>query len=106
VFYYPEDGAGIKADRRRQNDFGYQMVKRRVHRPLRGAEPDRAETQRRPLLPDVGQAQLQPLSYLAYVAANGPHRARPSARTSIRNRIGVVEPFLRGKWSIFAGAAL
>src|SRR6266516_4512140 len=28
VFYYPEDGAGIKEDRRRQNDFGYQLVKR------------------------------------------------------------------------------
>src|SRR6185436_18764357 len=28
VFYYPEDGAGLKADKRQQNDFGYQMVKR------------------------------------------------------------------------------
>jgi len=29
VFYYPEDGAGYKSDRRRQNDFGCQLVQRK-----------------------------------------------------------------------------
>jgi dienelactone hydrolase len=103
VFYYPEDGAGLKADKRQQNDFGYQMVQRGFIALCVGQNP----TSPRPLAdlyyPTWDKAQLQPLSYLAYVAANA-HTMLSQRKDVDAARIGVVGHSYGGKWSLFAGA--
>jgi len=103
VFYYPEDGAGIKADKREQNDFGYQAVKRGMVALCVGQNPTAPRPNADLYFPTWDKAQLQPLSYLAYVAANAHTflSQRPEVDPA---RIGVVGHSYGGKWSIFAGA--
>ncbi len=103
VFYYPEDGAGIKADRRQQNDFGYQMVKRGFVALCLGQNPTAPRANADLYYPSWDKAQLQPLSYLAYVAANA-HTYLSQRPDVDPKRIGVVGHSYGGKWSIFAGA--
>jgi len=103
VFYYPEDGAGLKADRRRQNDFGYQMVKRGFVALCIGQNPTAPRPNADLYYPTWDKAQLQPLSYLAYVAANG-HTVLSQRKDVDPARIGVVGHSYGGKWSLFAGA--
>ncbi len=103
VFYYPEDGAGLKADRRKQNDFGYQMVKRGFMALCIGQNPTAPRPGADLYYPTWDKAQLQPLSYLAYVAANG-HTVLSLRKDVDPARIGVVGHSYGGKWSLFAGA--
>ena len=103
VFYYPEDGAGIKADRRQQNDFGYQLVKRGFVTLCLGQNPTPPRPEADLYYPSWDKAQLQPLSYLAYVAANA-HTWLAQRPEVDPNRIGVVGHSYGGKWSLFAGA--
>jgi hypothetical protein len=103
VFYYPEDGAGLKGDKREQNDFGYQAVKRGMAALCIGQNPTAPRPNADLYYPSWDKAQLQPLSYLAYVAANA--HTYLSRRADIDpTRIGVVGHSYGGKWSIFAGA--
>jgi dienelactone hydrolase len=103
VFYYPEDGAGLKADRRLQNDFGYQLVKRGFVALCVGQNPTAPRPNADLYFPSWDKAQLQPLSYLAYVAANAHTwlAARPDVDP---RRIGIVGHSYGGKWALFAGA--
>ena len=103
VFYYPEDGAGLKADRRQQNDFGYQMVKRGFVALCVGQNPTAPRPNADLYYPAWDNAQLQPLSYLAYVAANA-HTVLSQRKDVRADRIGVVGHSYGGKWSLFAGA--
>ena len=103
VFYYPEDGAGIKADRREQNDFGYQAVKRGFVALCLGQNPTAPRENADLYYPTWDKAQLQPLSYLAYVAANA-HTYLSQRGDVDPKRIGVVGHSYGGKWSLFAGA--
>jgi hypothetical protein len=103
VFYYPEDGAGLKADRRGQNDFGYQAVKRGFVALCLGQNPTAPHENADLYYPAWDKAQLQPLSYLAYVAANA-HTFLSGRPEVDPGRIGVVGHSYGGKWSLFAGA--
>jgi dienelactone hydrolase len=103
VFYYPEDGAGMKEDRRQQNDFGYQMVKRGFVALCVGQNPTAPRPNADLYYPTWDKAQLQPLSYLAYVAANA-HTMLSQRKDVDPARIGVVGHSYGGKWSLFAGA--
>lgn len=103
VFYYPEDGAGLKADRRQQNDFGYQMAKRGFVALCIGQNPTAPRPNADLYYPTWDKAQLQPLSYLAYVAANG-HTALSQLKYVDAARVGVVGHSYGGKWALFAGA--
>lgn len=103
VFYYPEDGAGIKADRRKQNDFGYQAVKRGLVALCVGQNPTAPRPNADLYYPTWDKAELQPLSYLAYVAANA-HTMLSQRRDVNPARIGIVGHSYGGKWSLFAGA--
>jgi dienelactone hydrolase len=103
VFYYPEDGAGMKADRRGQNDFGYQMVKRGFVALCVGQNPTAPKPLADLYWPSHDQARMQPLSYLAYVAANA-HTVLAQRPDVDPSRIGVVGHSYGGKWSLFAGA--
>jgi hypothetical protein len=103
VFYFPEDGAGIRAERRNQNDFGYQMVKRGFVALCVGQNPTPPRPGADLYYPSWDRAQLQPLSYLAYVAANAHTylSRRPEVDPA---RIGVAGHSYGGKWALFAGA--
>jgi hypothetical protein len=103
VFYYPDDGAGLKADRRGQNDFGYKAVKRGFVALCLGQNPTAPHENADLYYPTWDRAELQPLSYLAYVAANA--HTYLSGRPDVDpGRIGVVGHSYGGKWSLFAGA--
>ena len=100
VYYQPLDGAGLNPERRQQNDFGYQLVKRGFAALCVGTQP----WLNGPIYyPDFERAQLQPLSYLAYVAANC-HTILAGQRGVASKRIGIVGHSYGGKWSLFAGA--
>ncbi len=101
VFYYPEDGAGLKPEKRRQNDFGYQLAKRGFVALCVGQKPWIKDADL--YYPSFEKAQLQPLSYLAYVSANC-HTLLASLPEVDPKRIGVVGHSYGGKWSMFAGA--
>jgi len=103
VYYYPEDGAGMKPDKRTQNDFGYQMVKRGFVALCLGQNPTAPRPSADIYYPVWDQAQLQPLSYLAYVAAN-VHTYLSQRPDVDPKRIGVVGHSYGGKWAMFAGA--
>ena len=103
VFYYPEDGAGIREQKRRQNDFGYQLVKRGFVALCVGQSPTSPKPGADLYYPAWDKAQLQPLSYLAYVAANA-HTVLAQRPDVDGDRIGVVGHSYGGKWSLFAGA--
>lgn len=101
VFYYPEDGAGLKPDRRGQNDFGYQAARRGIAALCLGMNPTPPKEGAVLYYPSWDRAQLQPLSYLAYVAANA--HTFLSKRPGIDpKRIGVAGHSYGGKWAMFA----
>jgi hypothetical protein len=100
VFYSPEDGAGLTPDKRLQNDFGYQMARRGFVALCVGQQP----WLNGPIYyPSFDKATLQPLSYLAYVAANC-HTILARLPQVDARRIGVVGHSYGGKWALFAAA--
>jgi hypothetical protein len=101
VFYYPEDGAGLKLEKRLQNDFGYQLAKRGFVALCVGLQPGKEGS---PIYyPGWENAQLQPLSYLAYVSSTC-HAALARVPGVDPRRIGIVGHSYGGKWALFAGA--
>ena len=103
VFYYPEDGAGMKEDRRGQNDFGYTLATRGFVALCVGQNPTAPKPNADLYWPSHDKAQLQPLSFLAYVAANA-HTVLAQREDVDPARIGVVGHSYGGKWALFAGA--
>ena len=92
-FYTPETSIGLKGEFR---DFAYQLAKRGFVTLSIGSPGGDA---RKPVLSEG--AKCQPLSYLAYVAANG-WQALASLPEVDRRRIGIVGHSYGGKWSLFA----
>lgn len=91
VYYDPETGVGLgKAGR----DFGYQLVKRGFV-ILSVGSPYQSN------YPEAGKPPLQPLSYLAYMAANC-YNALASEPGVDPKRIGVLGHSYGGKWAMFA----
>jgi hypothetical protein len=103
VFYYPEDGAGLREKKRNQNDFGYQAVRRGIAALCLGQDPGPPKPGADLYWPTWDGAKLQPLSYLAYVAANC-HTYLAGRGDIDPARIGVVGHSYGGKWALFAGA--
>lgn len=103
VFYFPDDGAGLRESRRRQNDFGYQLVRRGFVALCMGQNPTPPEPNADLYYPTWDQAQHQPLSHLAYVAANA-HTLLARRSDVDPARIGIVGHSYGGKWALFAGA--
>jgi len=101
VFYYPEDGAGLRPQRRQQNDFGYQAARHGIAALCVGQNPTEPKEGADLYYPAWDRAQLQPLSYLAYVAANC-HTLLSGMPQIDPRRIGVVGHSYGGKWAMFA----
>lgn len=92
VFYGPEDAAGLNPEKRLQHDFGYQLI-RRGFVSLNIGDPGST-------YPNDKEAQLQPLSYMGYVAANCSNLLAGLPEVD-GARIGVVGHSFGGKWAMF-----
>ena len=101
VYYDAETGVGLNEKELR--DFGCQLAKRGfVVLSIGTPEFCSLKPPYKPLweTPE-GQPQLQPLSALAYVAANC-HTALANMPNVDPNRIGIVGHSYGGKWAMFA----
>jgi hypothetical protein len=91
VYYDPETGAGLKA-KNELRDFGYQLTRRGFVTLSVGWPRDFTNEQ---------SPALQPLSCLAYVAANC-YNALATLPEVDAQRVGVVGHSFGGKWAMFA----
>jgi len=90
-FYEPETSIGLKKP---LLDFGYQLTKRGFVTLSIGSPGGDAR------MPETGKARCQPLSFLAYVAANCCN-ALASLREVDAQRIGIVGHSYGSKWAMF-----
>ena len=91
VYYEPETGAGMGKELR---DFGYQLAKRGFVTLSVGMQPSL-------YYPSKENAELQPLSALAYTAANCCNAAANLPAVDPQ-RIGITGHSYGGKWAMFA----
>lgn len=99
VFYEPETAIGIegKPDR----DFAYQLTKRGFITLSIGTREASARQEFALFYPDIGHAQVQPLSMLACAAANA-WQVLANIPGVDSTRIGIVGHSFGGKWAMFA----
>ncbi len=103
VFYDPETSAGLNP-KSQMRDFAYQLVKRGFVTLSTGTPGafDHPGMETRELLIAAGEElKIQPLTYLAYVAANC-HTALSLRSDVDGKRIGIIGHSYGGKWSMFA----
>jgi hypothetical protein len=93
VVYY-DARTGIGQGKAELRDFAYQLAKRGFVTLSLGSPPAS-------YYPDKDKAQLQPLSYHAYVAANCYNALAGLAQVDAK-RVGVVGHSYGGKWAMFA----
>jgi len=100
VYYDAETGAGLGKELR---DFGHQLARRGIAALSIGTpEFCSLKAPYRPLCEHVeGRVRLQPLSALAYVAANC-YNAMANLPKVDADRIGIVGHSYGGKWAMFA----
>ncbi len=98
VYYEPETAVGLKGENR---DFAYQLTKRGFVTLSIGTTEATAAKTYALYWPSIDNAKVQPLSMLAYAAANAWHvlAAQPQVDSK---RIGVTGHSFGGKWSMFA----
>ena len=98
VFYEPETSIGLGKPHR---DFGYQLARRGFVVLSIGTKEATENKTYALYYPSLENATLQPLSALAYAAANAYHvlAARPEVDP---RRVGVVGHSYGGKWAMFA----
>ena len=99
VYYEPETAIGKGGEYR---DFAYQLAKRGFVTLSIGTTGATAAKTYALYHPQIDDAQVQPLSMLAYAAANAWHvlASRPEVD---EKRIGIVGHSFGGKWAMFAG---
>ena len=103
VFYEPETAAGLNP-KSQMRDFAYQLVKRGFITLSIGTPGalDHPGMETRELLIAAGkELKIQPLTYLAYVAANC-HTALSLRGDVDAKRIGIIGHSYGGKWAMFA----
>jgi dienelactone hydrolase len=96
VYYEPETSIG-QNPKQPLRDFGLQLAKRGFVTLSIGTPGGNAWK------PDTGKAVCQPLSFHAYVAANGWHALANLPEVDTK-RIGVAGHSYGGKWAMFAAA--
>lgn len=99
VFYEPETAVGIGGKPYR--DFAYQLVKRGFVTLSLGTTQTTNNKTYSIYYPDINNASTQPLSALAYAAANA-WEALAKVDDVDSTRIGIVGHSYGGKWAMFA----
>ena len=99
-FYEAETSVGQKENGEPLLAFGYELAKRGFVTLSVGSPANDAWTPKVPQPGDAGRV-LQPLSYLAYIAANG-YQALASLPEVDPTRVGIVGHSYGGKWAMFA----
>jgi dienelactone hydrolase len=98
VYYEPESAVGLKTENR---DYGYQLARRGFVVLSIGATAATAAGTYGLYHPSLDDAQVQPLSMLAYAAANAWHVLADRLEVDAQ-RIGIVGHSFGGKWAMFA----
>ncbi len=98
VYYEPETAVGLGKD---QRDFAYQLAKRGFVTLSIGAKEALAAREFSIFYPSVENATIQPLSMLAYAAANAWHILASVSEVDSA-RIGIMGHSFGGKWAMFA----
>lgn len=98
VFYEPETAVGLK---RPDRDFGVQLVKRGFVVLSTGIDAIIKEKPYHQYYPDYYNATVQPLSMLAYLAANAYNLVARLPDVDPK-RVGITGHSYGGKWSMFA----
>jgi hypothetical protein len=94
VFYDPETAVGLGDPKKEHRDFGYHLAKRGFV-VLSIGQPSQL------YYPDKENATIQPLSALAYAAANCYHVLASMPEVD-PHRVGVTGHSYGGKWAMFA----
>jgi dienelactone hydrolase len=101
VYYDPETAIGLGAPDHPDRDFAYQLAKRGfVTLSLGTSEATRAGTFSL-YYPDIKKATVEPLSMLAYAAANAWYVLSKVPEVD-PDRIGIMGHSFGGKWAMFA----
>lgn len=101
IYYEPETAVGLGD--RANRDFAYQLARRGfVTLSIGTSEATQAETYSI-YYPDIHHAEVEPLSMLAYAAANAWHLLADLPEVD-SGRIGIVGHSFGGKWAMFASA--
>jgi|WetSurMetagenome_2_1015567.scaffolds.fasta_scaffold04383_7 dienelactone hydrolase len=98
VYYEPETAIGLGAPYR---DFAFQLAKRGFVTLSLGTTATTNSKTYSLYYPDVQNSQIQPLSVLAYAAANSWYLLANMAEVD-SDRIGIAGHSYGGKWSMFA----
>lgn len=101
VFYEPETAAGI--DGKPFRDYAYQLVKRGFVTLSLGTTESTNNRTYSIYYPSIDQAEVEPLSMLAYAAANAWHVLAKVPDVDPA-RIGIVGHSYGGKWAMFASS--
>lgn len=99
VFYEPETAVGIGGKPHR--DFAYQLTKRGFVTLSLGTSQTTQNRTFSIYYPGIENAELQPLSALAYAAANAWH-VLAKVKDVDSTRIGIMGHSYGGKWAMFA----
>lgn len=101
VYYEPETSIGWGKPDHPNRDFAYQLAKRGfVTLSLGTSKATRAKTYSL-YYPDIKNAQVEPLSMLAYAAANAWYVLSKIPQVD-SSRIGIMGHSFGGKWAMFA----
>ncbi len=98
VYYEPETAIGLNGENR---DFAYQLTKRGFVTLSIGTTEATAAKTYSLYWPSIDDAKVQPLSMLAYAAANAWYVLAEQPQVD-SERIGVTGHSFGGKWSMFA----
>jgi len=99
VFYEPETAVGIGG--KPQRDFARQLVKRGFVTLSLGTREASKRREYSLYYPSITHAEVQPLSMLAYAAANAWHVLAKVPEVD-SSRIGITGHSFGGKWAMFA----
>lgn len=101
VYYEPETAIGLNNQQLPYRDFAYQLVKRGFITLSIGTTETTNNKKYSLYYPDIEDAKIQPLSTLAYAAANAWEVLANYAAVD-SNRIGIIGHSYGGKWAMFA----
>jgi dienelactone hydrolase len=101
VYYEPETAIGWGKPDHPNRDFAYQLAKRGFVTLSLGTTEATEEKTYSIYYPSIEKAQVEPLSMLAYAAANAWYVLSKVPQVD-SNRIGIIGHSFGGKWAMFA----